>query len=28
VEAPSKQQCEDYVNQVIDVICDQGHARV
>ena len=28
VEAPSKQQCEDYVNQVIDVICAQGHARV
>ena len=28
VEAPSKQQCEDYVNQVIDVICSQGHARV
>ena len=28
VEAPSKKECEDYVNQVIDVICAQGHARV
>ena len=28
VEAPSPKQCEDYVNQVIEVICSQGHARV
>ena len=28
VEAPSKALCQEYVEQVIDVICDRGHARV
>ena len=28
VEAPTKAQCQDYVNRVVDVICAQGHARV
>ncbi len=28
VEAPTKQECENYVNQVIDVICAQGHAKL
>ena len=28
VEAPSKKLCQDCVDQVVDVICAQGHARV
>ena len=28
VEAPSKKTCQDCVDQVVDVICAQGHARV
>ena len=28
VEAPSKDICQQYVDQVVDVICTQGHARV
>ena len=28
VEAPSKKICQDCVDQVVDVICSQGHARV
>jgi phosphoglucosamine mutase len=28
VEAPSKQLCEEYVAQVVDMICARGHARV
>ncbi len=28
VEAPSKLQCEQLVDSVVDVICAQGHARV
>ena len=28
VEAPTKQQCQAYVEQVVDVICARGHARV
>ncbi len=28
VEAPDEAQCEAYVDQVIDVICTQGHARM
>ena len=28
VEAPSKEICQQYVDQVVDVICTQGHARV
>ena len=28
VEAPSKDACQKYVDQVVDVICRQGHARV
>ena len=28
VEAGTKQQCQDYVNRVVDVICAQGHARI
>ncbi len=28
VEAPSKLQCEQMVDSVVDVICSQGHARV
>jgi len=28
VEAPSKKLCQDCVDQVVDVICSQGHARV
>ena len=28
VEAPTKQQCQMYVEQVVDVICARGHARV
>ena len=28
VEAPSKSLCQKYVDQVVDVICAQGHARV
>ena len=28
VEAPSKNQCEICVEQVVDVICARGHARV
>ncbi len=28
VEAPSKQLCQECVDRVVDVICQQGHARV
>ena len=28
VEAPSKQQCQECVDYVVDVICTRGHARV
>ena len=28
VEAASKEECQMYVDQVVDVICRQGHARV
>ena len=28
VEAPTKQQCQECVDSVVDVICRQGHARV
>ncbi len=28
VEAPTKEECQKYVDQVVDVICTQGHARV
>ena len=28
VEAPSQEACKEYVEQVVDVICAQGHARV
>ncbi len=28
VEAPSKELCSQYVDQVVDTICAQGHARV
>ena len=28
VEAPDKKTCEDSVNEVVDTICAQGHARV
>ena len=28
VEAPSKKTCQECVDQVVDVICSQGHARV
>ena len=28
VEAPTKDQCQKYVDSVVDVICAQGHARV
>jgi len=28
VEAPSKKLCQTYVDQVVDVICARGHARV
>ncbi len=28
VEAPTKQQCEELVDRVVDVICAQGHARL
>ena len=28
VEAPTKQQCQEMVDQVVDVICAQGHARL
>jgi len=28
VEAPTKEECQNYVDQVVDVICQQGHARV
>ena len=28
VEAPSKKQCEECVDRVVDVICARGHARV
>ena len=28
VEAPSKQVCQDCVDEVVNVICTQGHARV
>ena len=28
VEAPTKAECQNYVDQVVDVICQQGHARV
>ncbi len=28
VEAPTKAQCEEMVDSVVDVICAQGHARV
>ena len=28
VEAPTKEECQNYVNRVVDVICTQGHARV
>ncbi len=28
VEAPTKSQCEEMVDSVVDVICAQGHARV
>jgi len=28
VEAPTKEECQQYVDQVVDVICRRGHARV
>ena len=28
VEAPSKKTCQECVDEVVDVICAQGHARV
>ncbi len=28
VEAPTKEQCQNLVDRVVDVICAQGHARV
>jgi phosphoglucosamine mutase len=28
VEAPSKQQCQELVDSVVNVICAQGHSRV
>ena len=28
VEAPTKAECQQYVDEVVDVICAQGHARV
>ena len=28
VEAPTKEQCQELVDSVVDVICSQGHARV
>ena len=28
VEAPTKAECQKYVEQVVDVICQRGHARV
>ena len=28
VEAPTKQQCQEMVDRVVDVICAQGHARL
>ena len=28
VEAATKEECQQYVDQVVDVICRQGHARV
>ena len=28
VEAPSKKTCQECVDQVVDMICSQGHARV
>ena len=28
VEAQTKEECQNYVNRVVDVICQQGHARV
>ena len=28
VEAPTKQQCQELVDSVVDVICAQGHARI
>ena len=28
VEAPTKETCQAYVDQVVEVICNQGHARV
>ena len=28
VEAPTKEECQQYVDSVVDVICNQGHARV
>ena len=28
VEAPSKKTCQECVDQVVDVICSRGHARV
>jgi len=28
VEAPTKEACQQYVDEVVDVICAQGHARV
>ncbi len=28
VEAPTKELCQKYVDQVVDVICSRGHARV
>ncbi len=28
VEAPTEQQCREYVDMVVDVICANGHARV
>lgn len=28
VEAPTKQQCQELVDSVVDVICAQGHSRV
>jgi len=28
VEAPTRAECQQYVDEVVDVICAQGHARV
>ncbi len=28
VEAPTRDECETYVDGVVDVICNQGHARI